>query len=286
MKLWQIKWFRVGVIIISSLLALGATAAFLFIFSNSNSLSPTPSPKIETPLPSLQGQLPEPKTLGVATKNESSDPILMYHHIQDISNPANVAEKNLYLSPIKLKEEMEYLSESGYKTAVLSELFYNLPDKRVVITFDDGYKDVIDNALPVLKELGFRGVVFIIVNNVGKPGYMNFNDLRVLNQEGWKIGSHSLTHPNFKTLSNEAAKKQIFESKNILEDKLNIKVEYFCYPAGRYNETTINLVKEAGYVGAVTIEPGAKNSKDNIFELKRIRIDGNTALSGFKSIFK
>ena len=286
MKLWQVKWFRVGVIIISSLLMVGATAAFLSVFSNLNSLSPTPSPKIETPLPSLQGQLPEPKTLGVATREESLDPILMYHHIQDVSNFANVVEGGLYVSPAELREEMEYLSKLGYKTAILSELFDDLPDKRVVITFDDGYKDVIDNALPILKENGYRAVVFVITDKINQPGYLDWGNLERLKNEGWEIGSHSLTHPDFKILSDELAKKQIFESKKILEDKLKIKVEYFCYPAGRYRETTIDLLKEAGYLGAVTIELGAKNSKDKIFELKRIRIEGNTTFSVFKNYFK
>lgn len=286
MKLWQIKWFKLLIIITSGLLAVGLTFVIIFIHQNSKSLSPTPSPKIETPLPSLSGELPEPKTLGVAARNESLHPILMYHHIQDIFQPANAAEKELYLNPAKLKEEMKFLSESGYRAALLSELFDDLPGERVVITFDDGYKDVVDNALPILKELGFRGVVFIIVNNVGRPGYMSFDDLNKLKNEGWEIGSHTLAHPDLAKEPETIQRKQIFESKKILEDGLNIKIEYFCYPAGRYNETTINLLKEAGYVGAVTVESGTKNSKDKIFELKRIRIEAKTTLSNFKNYFK
>ena len=276
--MWQIKWFKIGLLIFSGLLAVGATFIVILIHERSFSESPAPSTS-ETPQPSLQGYLPEPKTLGVAAKNESSDPIFMYHHIQDVSD-------NLSLSPAKFRSEVEYLSQNNYQVITLSELFNDTPGEKAVLTFDDGYKDVIDNALPVLKKFGFRGVVFIIVNNIGQSGYMSFDDLRVLKNEGWEIGSHSLTHPDFKILSDELAKKQIVESKKILEDGLNIKIEYFCYPAGRYNETTVNLVKEAGYVGAVTIKPGTKNSKDKIFELKRIRIQSAETLFGFKSIFK
>lgn len=283
--MWQVKWFRVGVLIVSALVAVGIT--FIIILIHERSFSQSPAPTLNsTPLPSFQGQLPEPKTLGVATKNESTVPILMYHHIQDLSNTSNPIEKGLSLGTAKFREEMKYLSDSGYKTATLTELFYNVPDKRVVLTFDDGYKDVVDNALPALKEFGFRGVVFIIVDRVGQPGYLGWGDLERLNQEGWEIGSHTLNHPELAREPEPIQRKQIFESKKILEDGLDIKIEYFCYPAGRYNEMTINLVKEAGYLGAVTVEAGTKNSKDKIFELKRIGIKDQATFSSFKNYFK
>lgn len=282
--MWQIKWFRIAVIIISGLVATGLAFIFIFIFERSFSKSPTPSPT-STPLPSLQGQLPEPKTLGVATKDESETPILMYHHIQDVSNNANSTEKNLSLSPAKFKEEMKYLSDSGYKTATLSELFNDVPDKRIVLTFDDGYKDVVTAVPPVLKEYGFRGVAFIIVDNIDKPGYATWDNLKKLRDEGWEIGSHSLTHPDL-VISKSVAQKEIFESKKMLENKLNISVNFFCYPAGKHDDSIVSLVRAAGYVGAVTTNSGTKNLKINIFELKRIRISSGETLSGFKSALK
>ncbi|MBU2595377.1 polysaccharide deacetylase family protein [Patescibacteria group bacterium] len=275
--MWQIKWFKIGLLIFSGLLAVGVTFIIILIHERSFSESPAPSTS-ETPQPSLQGYLPEPKTLGVATKSESTDPILMYHHIQD-------APDNLSLSPAIFKAEAEYLFQENYQTITLSELFNDTSGKKVVLTFDDGYKDVVDNALPVLKEYGFRGVVFVIVDNVGKPGYLSFDDLALLKNEGWEIGSHSLTHLDL-VVSSAAAKAEIFDSRKILQDRLGIQVNFFCYPAGKYNDSTLSLVKDAGYLGAVTTESGTKNSKINIFELKRIRIQNAETLFGFKSIFK
>lgn len=280
--MWQVKWFRISVLIISSLAAVGISFFIFFIHQRSISGSPTPISNSSTPLPSIQGDLPEPKTLGVATKDESDTPILMYHHIQDVSKNANTAEKNLSLSPAKFEEEVKFLSDSGYKTATLAELFNDLPEKRVVLTFDDGYKDLITNAFPILKEYGFRGVVFIIVNNVGNPGYADWDDLKKLRDQGWEIGSHSLTHPDLKIASDETAKKQIVESKKILEDKLDITIEFFCYPSGKYNQKTIDLLEAAGYLGAVTIDSGRENLKTNIFELKRLRIIYTESLASFK----
>ncbi|MCX6811392.1 MAG: polysaccharide deacetylase family protein, partial [Candidatus Berkelbacteria bacterium] len=184
------------------------------------------------------------------------------------------------------KEEIKYLSDAGYKTVTLSELFNDVPDKRVVLTFDDGYKDVVINALPALKEHGFRGVAFIIVDNVGKPGHVTWDDIKKLKDEGWEIGSHSLTHPDLEVSSKEVAQKQIIDSKKILEDKLKTTIDFFCYPAGKYTETTISLLKSAGYVGAVTTSSGTKNYKTKIFELKRLRIVNTESLTSFKSKVK
>ena len=286
MKLWQVKWFKLMILIVSGLLAVGITFVIIYIHQNSNFSSPTPPQNFETPLPSLQGHLPEPKALGVKTKDETNVPILMYHHIQNISASSNITEKNLSVSPAIFKDEIKYLSQSGYSGAVLDELFDEYPQKRIVITFDDGYKDIIENALPVLKEYGFRGVVFVIVDNIGKSGYMNIGDLNILINNGWEIGSHSLTHPSLKKLSEDESKKQITESKKILENIMQTKINYFCFPAGKYNEDTIEILKSTGYVGAVTIEPGKENLKPNIFELKRIRIEANDTLSSFKAKLK
>lgn len=284
--MWQVKWFRIAVIIASGLAAAGLAFILLFIRERSFSQSPTPISNSATPLPSIQENLPEPKTLGVATKDESDTPILMYHHIQDVSKNANTAEKNLSLSPAKFKEEIKFLSDSGYKTATLSELFNNDPEKRIVLTFDDGYKDLITNAFPILKVYGFRGVAFIIVDDVGKPGYVTWDDLKNLKNEGWEVGSHSLTHPDLEISSNDTAQKQIIDSKKILEDKLGIIIDFFCYPAGKYNQNTISMLKAAGYGGAVTTTSGTKNYQSNIFELKRLRINGDGSFVGFKNIFK
>jgi peptidoglycan/xylan/chitin deacetylase (PgdA/CDA1 family) len=281
--MWQVKWFRIAVIVISGLVAVGLAFVVIFIHERSFSQSPTPVSNSATPLPSPQGKLPEPKALGVATKDESDTAILMYHHIQDVPNNANSTEKNLSLSPAKFKEEIKYLSDSGYKTAILSELFNDVPEKRVILTFDDGYKDLMTNAFPTLKVYGFRGVTFIIVDDVGKPGYVTWDDLKLLKNEGWEIGSHSLTHLDLEVSSNDTSQKQIIDSKKILEDELGIKVEFFCYPAGKYNLNTISILKAAGYRGAVTINSGIKNYQDKIFELKRLRIVNTESLASFKS---
>jgi peptidoglycan/xylan/chitin deacetylase (PgdA/CDA1 family) len=283
MKLWQVKWFKIGVLIVSGLLAVGLTFVIIFIHQNSSSNSPTPSLEIETSPPLPQENLPEPKTLGVAIKSESADPIFMYHHIQDVAGSANSTERNLSLSPKKFREEMKYLSDSGYAAATLAELFNDVPEKRVVLTFDDGYQDLVDNALPAMKEFGFRGVVFVIADNIGKPGYVTWGELKQLKELGWEIGSHSLTHPDLERELEAVQMKQIYDSKKILEEKLGVKVDYFCYPAGKYNETTISLLKEAGYLGAVTVNLGTNNSKKDIFELKRIRIVSTESLTSFKS---
>lgn len=225
-----------------------------------------------------------------------TSPIYMYHHIQDLTDDGDQLLYGLSLSISSFQEEMNYLKKNNYKTLTLTEMLDNQLAKSVVLTFDDGYIDVYQNAFPIMQKSGFSGVVFIITDLVGTPGYMSWEELKELKNAGWEMGSHTLSHPSLETLDFDSATKQIVESKKIIEQKLSdasvgaptskdrredIKVNFFCYPAGKYNQETIEILKNNGYVGAVTTQYGKENSRTNIFELERIRINGGASLENF-----
>lgn len=244
----------------------GALLAFIYfkIYPSSQTLSPPPE-KIE------EEQSPSEVSLrGFRT----TSPILLYHYVQKGPN-------SLYVSLLNFEEQMAYLSAKGFQTISLNDLFEKPSAKKFVITFDDGYKDVFENAYPILKRLGFKATVFVIVNEVGKQGYLDWEEIKILEKEGWSFGSHTLTHRNLLSLKKEGAEKEILESKEELEVKLKNPVNFFCYPVGKYSQEIIEMVSEAGYKGAVTTLSGLDNTISEIYQLKRIRVSGFDTLESF-----
>ena len=156
----------------------------------------------------------------------------------------------------------------------------------MVLTFDDGYKDNIDNALPILKKYGFKATVYVITDSIGQDRYMNWDDLKNLKNNGWAIGSHTQTHPDLTQINIDNVKDQLERSKQTLEKKLKIKINDFCYPSGKYNDNIINEVKNTGYNDAVTTKPGSKNNIDHKYELNRIRINSDTSIDSFKVMMR
>ena len=216
----------------------------------------------------------EPKKEPVYPKIDTYEvPILMYHYIR-IAPEGDTLGQNLSVTPVNFTSQMKWLKDNDYATLNLVDLAD--PDKKaiskiifdkkkpIVITFDDGYEDAYTNAWPTLKENGFTGTFFIIRNFVDREEYINQNQIDTLSKAGMEIGSHTLSHPSLEKLSSVDQRTQIFDSKD------NAKT--FCYPSGKYNDITLSLVKEAGYLAAVTTNPGIANQDSNLFELPRVRI--------------
>lgn len=252
-------------------LILGVILAYFFF----NFYTETPSSFVSSPKK-------EPSFPEVRIKNsEAQTPILMYHHIRKPASK-NKTEAALDVSPSNFEEQMTYLFAKGYKTISLEELLTSSWEKKFVITFDDGYKDVIENAYPILKRFDFKAMVFLIANDIGKEGYLNWPDIKILEKAGWSFGSHTLTHRNLLSLTEEEAEKEIAQSKEELDYKLKNPVNFFSYPAGKFNQDIIKIVKNAGYKGAVTTLNGKDNKIENIYQLKRIRINGQDTLEAFR----
>lgn len=200
-------------------------------------------------------------------------PILMYHYIR-IADENDELGKNLSVTPANFEDQLKWLKENNYETLKISNLAD--PEKKVlskiigegknpiVLTFDDGYEDAYTNALPIMQKYGFVGVFYIIRNSVGKPEYMNQTQIAKMAEAGMEIGSHTLSHPNLTSLDADAAQKQIVDSKET--------ASAFCYPAGKFNDTVVDLVKNAGYTTATTTQSGVANQDSNLFELPRIRM--------------
>lgn len=200
-------------------------------------------------------------------------PVLMYHSID--KNPGN---SKIIVTPQDFEAQMRYLKSHGVKVITLEELIdlikanKRLPRKTVAITFDDGYENNYTYAYPILKKNNFPATIFVIVDSIGKNGYMTEEQLKELHLNKIDIGSHSLTHRWLPKVKEEDLIKEIFDSKKILENFFRVK--FFCYPAGGFNEKVKAIVKSAGYSGACTTDPGRRFSNCDIFALKRVRVSG------------
>jgi peptidoglycan/xylan/chitin deacetylase (PgdA/CDA1 family) len=227
-------------------------------------------------------------------------PIMMYHHVSDVI-PTDVLGKSLTVKNTLFQQQLAYLRQQHYHTITFNQLFDTLyfggplPVHPIILTFDDGYKDVFAFAYPLLKEYGFTGTFNIITGRVGAPGYLSWNDIRGMLAGGMEIGSHTVHHYSMGPLVAYAPKEAQYEmqqSKATLQQELGITIQQFCYPSGSpfrggtlAEQQEIEAMLSAdGYIGATT-DPGQTGVyQDSLrpFALLRIRVDGRATLQDFE----
>jgi peptidoglycan/xylan/chitin deacetylase (PgdA/CDA1 family) len=213
-------------------------------------------------------------------------PILMYHHISDNSRwPNDARKKRLAVQPEQLAEQLDYMRRAGYTTISLDDLVAALqtgaalPDKPVILTFDDGYKDFYANAFPLLQRYSAKATIFIISGRVGDTDYMSWDDLRVLAASPLiTVGAHTRHHPQLANIKPERSLEELQRGKTDLETNLHITVRHLAYPSGSYNKTTIEQAAKIGFVTAVTVHYGLTERAQNLLELPRVFVNGGTPL--------
>ncbi len=244
----------------------------------------SPSPAAPSPSPANSRKMPD--NAKMVKYPENGLPVLMYHSIS--TNPKN----NLCVSEEQFDAEMEWLYSQNYYTLSMDEFCEalsdgaSIPEKSVLITFDDGYPDNYKAAWPILKKYDFVATFFIITGTVETSSGMTWEQLKELVQGGNSIGSHTVHHHDLSTLSEAQQEKELGDSKKILEDNLGINVKAICFPSGKYNESTLRILPTLGYKVGVTTKGGDARRSDGQFTLCRIRIFGGMSLAGFKTKFQ
>jgi peptidoglycan/xylan/chitin deacetylase (PgdA/CDA1 family) len=281
------SWMKIGIF-----LAVFAIAGMVIwqvdhvkISSARNNL---PTPTQPRKLPKID-VLQEQAEMQIAPEKENpqqlSVPILMYHHISPLTSDADQITTNLTVEPEKFDFQVSWLKSHGYQTLTLTQLnqvFFgkrNLPEKPIILTFDDGYADNFEYAFPVLKKYGMTGVFFVITGSRG-GWYMSWEQIRKLAKAGMEIGSHTKSHPDLTQLSASALADELSGSKDELERELGIKSMFLSYPAGKYNDSVIEEARSLGYLGAVTTEWGSQVKSQRIFEIPRLRVNHDTSIEG------
>ena len=202
-------------------------------------------------------------------------PILEYHMITD--NPP--ADAEIYnVPPAEFSAQLDYLQQKGYTTLTLQEFMrakhgrFTMPDKPIVLTFDDGYKNIYTDMLPILEAHGMKAVVYVISNELGKEGYLTLEQVKDLQLRGIEIGSHTADHLALVGLEGEFLLNQVRNSKIFLEWSGLDTIYSFSYPNGAYNSDLAELVKVEGYLTAVTGDVGLNTLESNPYTLKRVHI--------------
>jgi peptidoglycan/xylan/chitin deacetylase (PgdA/CDA1 family) len=213
-------------------------------------------------------------------------PILMYHVIS--SPPAHAPYPELYVPRASFAAEVGWLARHGYHAVTLQDVFDSwrgartLPAKPIVLSFDDGYLSDLTNALPVLKARHWPGVLNLEVANLKPVWGIRPPGVRKLIRAGWEIDAHTLTHPDLTAVGAAQLRDEVAGSRAAIRNAFHVPVNFFCYPAGRYNDTVIAAVQAAGYLGATTTNYGLAKPAE-LYTLARVRINGTDSISAFGS---
>ena len=220
---------------------------------------PTPEPE-PAPLPDEPGYIHE------------QVPILMYHEVNDL------LANSLYLSVADFTAHLDYFEQAGITPISMQQLYdhwfcgANLPEKPVVLTFDDGYVSMYNTVYPLLRDRGWTGTFFCITDARLGENSLSEQMIAEMAANGMEIGSHTVSHWELDSLSDSSLTRQLQESKAVLTDITGCEITALCYPAGKYNDDTQTAAAQAGYLCAVTTKNGFAEKSQGMFALKRIRV--------------
>ncbi len=212
---------------------------------------------------------------------EADVPILMYHHVADFDPPFRYA-----VSLQAFEAQMQSLQNWGYTAIPIARLIEaltvgaNLPERPVVITFDDGYMDVYENAFPIMEAYGYQGVAYIIAGQVEIGGFMHADQLKEMQSAGWEIGSHTYHHLDL-SQPDTNLQIEIMDARNDLEALIDGPVDTFSFPYGLTTPYATMLVEQAGFQSAVGLGGFSHHVMATRLYLSRIEVQGDFDLNAF-----
>jgi len=206
-------------------------------------------------------------------------PILNYHQIND------TAQNALTVNTEQFETQMKYLAEQGYHSITPSEMLdawengSELPEKPVIITFDDGYVDNYSNAFPILQKYNLKATIFLIPDYVNVyPNYLTWAQAAEMQRSGLiHFGSHTMNHSVLTELSQTELRRQLVDSKQAIEWHLKQPVTFIAYPCGAYNQQVIERTNDAGYRAAFTVNYGWASPSEKRMVMDRVPIFGSNS---------
>ena len=224
-------------------------------------------------------------------------PILMYHEIA----PASETSSRLAVPPEAFAEQMAYLHDAGFETVTagrLAEIMAGpagrVPDRLVVLTFDDGFEDFHRQAMPVLDAYGYTATVFVTtgwVQDAGphaasrRPGRMlSWSQIAEAAQAGLEVGAHSWQHPQLDQLRGSVLREELYASKTHLEDRLGGSVPGLAYPFGYSSARVRQVVRAAGYGYACAVSNAMPGRHADLLALPRLTVRRSTSLRTFQDV--
>ncbi|MET7352604.1 polysaccharide deacetylase family protein [Streptomyces mirabilis] len=227
--------------------------------------------------------------------NDTPVPILMYHSIAATPNDAT---RELSVGPEAFAEQMALLGDQGFTpvdTAALAARWRSggpLPERPVLITFDDGYEGVHRHGLPVLAKHGFAATLFVSTGWIkgaydtggGLDAMLSWAQVRELAAEQVEIGGHSHTHPQLDQLSDDALRFEVLRCKEIIADELGSRPASFAYPYGYSSRRVRQMVRETGFAQSLAVGNGLARRRQGPYALQRVTARRSTGIEEFERL--
>jgi peptidoglycan/xylan/chitin deacetylase (PgdA/CDA1 family) len=224
-------------------------------------------------------------------------PILMYHEV----SPASETASRLAVPPAAFAAQLAYLHDAGFETvtaghlaAILAGGAGQLPDRAVVLTFDDGFVDFYSRAMPMLDRYGFTATVFVTtgwVQDAGplcagrRPGRMlSWSQIAEAAHAGIEVGAHSRQHPQLDQLAGNLLREELYASKAQLEDRLGFPVPGLAYPFGYSNARVRQAARDTGHGYACAVSNTVMNPRTDLLALPRLTVRRSTGMQTFQQI--
>lgn len=228
-------------------------------------------------------------------------PILMYHQI----TPSPLPEFRKYaVTTDAFAAQLDWLALQSYVPVSMEALYeYRagrgaLPARPVVLTFDDGYRDCLDHAIPILNARGFTATFFVLGRLAGKTSrwlleergielpLLDWDAVRQLRAAGNECGSHGMSHTRLTRLTPAACREELAGSRRMLEDELGEEIRHLAYPFGDYDESVRAIAAESGYRTACSVRLGWSAPDDDLLALHRLHVHGEASLKDFAGAFR
>ncbi|GEM_PF-305761 len=234
--------------------------------------------------------LPVPTPDGV--RRSVDLPILMYHYISVPPPDADQYRRDLSVTPENFEAHLAWLRSQGYQSITLRELVFHLtagwplPEKSVVLTFDDGYRDHYTHAFPLLRKYGYVGTFFLVTRPIddGDPNYLTWEMVQEMHRAGMSMQPHGYRHFDLKGKPTDFLVYEIVGAKEAIEARTGEITRFFCYPSGSYDRHTINVLESANFWAAVTTIQGRRQSTEKLLELERLRVRNTTSVEDLATL--
>jgi len=212
-------------------------------------------------------------------------PVLCYHHIRPARPGESATMKNYSVSPASFAEQMKALHDSGYQ-AILPDQLYNyllhngpLPEKPVMLTFDDTDEEQYSIGATEMNKYGFKGVYFIMTVSINRPRYMSKEQIKNLSDSGHEIAGHTWDHHMVTKYTGEDWDTQLLKPRRQLEEITGKKIRYFAYPFGLWNRAAITEIASRDYKLAFILS-SKKDSTQPLYTVRRMLVPGTWSTPG------
>jgi peptidoglycan/xylan/chitin deacetylase (PgdA/CDA1 family) len=219
-------------------------------------------------------------------------PVLMYHYIDYPPPDADTYRLDLTVTPDNFREQMQWLRDHNFEPVSPDDLELamtrgrKLPERAILLTFDDGYENAYTDAYRILREFGFKGTFFVVTDwmDEGKSGYLTWKQAEEMALNGMSIQNHSRRHYDMRKRDGAWLVYEILGPIQTIEAHTGVRPQFFCYPGGQFDQNVVDELRSAGVMGAFTTNDGTFNYSDNMLRLPRVRIRGSTSLTAFADL--